>query len=92
MDYIVQNLPEESRFETTVEGKTAYLDYHLSDGVIILLYAYTPVELRGKGIAGGVVKFALDYSRANKLKVIPQCPYTHYYIQRHPEYQDLMVG
>ena len=90
MDYEVKHLPSESRFEVDLDGMSAYLDYHLSGNVINLFHAYTPPEFRGKGIAAAVAKFALDYARANNLKVIPQCPYVKDYVSKHKEYQDLV--
>jgi uncharacterized protein len=90
MNYQVKHTPTESRFETNIGDKTAYLDYQLSGNVITLIYVYTPPEYRGKSIAAQVSKFALDYARANNLKVIPQCPYIRDYIDRHEEYKGLL--
>jgi predicted GNAT family acetyltransferase len=36
------------------------------------------------------VRTALDYVRAQGLKVLPLCPYAKAWIGRHPEYQDLL--
>lgn len=91
MNNPVQHIPQSSRFETSVEGKISYLDYHLSDGVITFIHAYTPPEIRGRGIAAQVAKYALDYARDNNLKVIPQCPYIRDYMDKHAEYQDLLA-
>jgi uncharacterized protein len=92
MNYEVKHVPGESRFETDLGDKTAYLDYHLAGNVITFIHAYTPPEYRGKGIAAQVTKFALDYARENKLKVIPQCPYVRDYVERHGEYKALLAG
>jgi len=91
MNYEVRHLPEESRFETVLGDKSAYVDYHLSGNVITFFHAYTPLEFRGKGIAAQVAKYALDYARDNSLKVIPQCPYIRDYIDKHSEYQNLLA-
>ena len=58
---------------------------------IIIEHTEVPVELEGKGIAGRIVRTALDYARAQKLKVMPLCPFTAGFIHRHPEYQDLVL-
>ena len=49
------------------------------------------LELEGQGIAGRLVRTALDYARAQKLKVMPLCPFTAGFIHRHAEYQDLVL-
>ena len=44
----------------------------------------------GRGVAGDLVKAALDYARAQGLRVVPACSYSAAYVQRHPEYADLV--
>jgi len=41
---------------------------------MIIEHTEVPVELEGKGIAGRIVRAALDYARAQKLKVMPLVP------------------
>ncbi len=75
------------RFETEVDGKTAYLQYVLEDDRISLTHTFTPELLRGKGIASAVTKFALDYAKENKLHVVAGCSFVAEYITHHPEYK-----
>ena len=58
MDIEVKQEKENERFVTEVEGHKAYLSYNVYDDKIDLSYAYTPPELRGKGIAKIVVEYA----------------------------------
>ena len=92
MNYIVKHNPKSSRFEIDISGKLAYAQYILSNNVMNIHHTYTPPELRGRGIAATITKFALDYCKANGLKVIPECPYTHEYIYQHKEYMDLLAS
>ena len=46
----------------------------------------------GRGIAGAITRHALDYSREQGWKVIPNCPYVAAWIKRHPEYQNLVAN
>lgn len=91
MTYDIRNNEEQSRFETTVEGKTAFAAYHRGDGRITFTHTEVPPELEGRGIAGAIVKHALDDARNNKLAVVAQCAYVAAYVKRHPEYQDLLA-
>jgi predicted GNAT family acetyltransferase len=50
-----------------------------------------PYELEGRGLAGQVVQAALDYARANGLKVAPVCGYVRAYMRRHKATQDLLA-
>ncbi len=79
------------RFEISVDGKVAFSKYLLAGEMIIIEHTEVPVELEGRGIAGRIVRTALDYARAQKLKVMPLCPFTAGFIHKHPEYQDLVA-
>lgn len=87
---IVHNT-DERRFELEIGEARAVAEYELSAGRMLLTHTYVPPHLRGQGIAGKVVKAALDYARENNLAVVPICPYVHTYIRRNREYQDLVT-
>jgi predicted GNAT family acetyltransferase len=79
-----------SRFEMQSGEDTAVLTYEMQDGIIVLTDTLVPQALEGKGIGSALAKTGLEYARKNGLRVIAQCPFVASYIQRHPEYQDLI--
>jgi len=87
---VVHNIAAK-RFEINLDGKIAFSKYLLAGEKIIIEHTEVPLELEGRGIAGRIVRTALDYARARKLKVMPLCPFTAGFIHRHPEYQDLVL-
>jgi len=88
----IRNNEEKKQFETTVDGHVALTAYELEDpNRIVFTHTEVPDALSGRGIAGEIVKFALDYAREKKLTVVPQCAYVASYVKRHPEYQDLLA-
>ncbi|RYE39565.1 MAG: N-acetyltransferase [Hyphomicrobiales bacterium] len=86
----VGNNTEKNRFELAVDGSMVVAEYNLLPGAIAFTHTLTPSALRGRGLAGQVVKAGLDHARAQNLKVIPQCWYVAEYIGQHPEYQSLV--
>lgn len=78
------------RFEVAVDGKLAFSKYLLAGNKLIIEHTEVPQALEGRGIAGRIVRTALDYARAQGLKVLPLCPYAKAWIGRHPEYRDLL--
>ena len=80
----------ESRFECTVDGKLCVVDYETRPGEIIFTHTEVPGELSGRGIAQQMVTAALDHARENELRVVPLCGYVEKFIERHPEYKDLV--
>lgn len=94
--YDVVDNKEAKRFEIHVDGHVAFEDYDYfttSGGEKGIAYLHTevPKELGGRGIAGYLVKYLLDYAADNNLRVKPICPYVKAYIDKHPEYQDNSV-
>jgi predicted GNAT family acetyltransferase len=49
-----------------------------------------PAEVGGRGIASALVRAAMDAARAEGWKVVPACSYAAAWMQKHPEYRDLL--
>ena len=79
------------RFEVRVDGELCEASYDMVDGVMWIVHTAVPPRLQGQGIAAKVVAGALDFARAQGLKVRPSCSYVRAYMQRHPETHDLLV-
>jgi predicted GNAT family acetyltransferase len=86
----VVNNRVEHRYELAVEGHIAATYYEIADGVITFVHTEVPPELGGKGIGSRLIKGALDQVRADGLKVIAKCPFVKAYIDKHPDYADLL--
>ena len=81
------------RFVARIDGEEAYLQYRtVQEQVLDYVTTYTPPALRQRHIASTVVRHALDYARAQGLRVIPSCWFVAGYIERHPEYGELLEG
>ena len=73
-----------------LDGHEAELVYRRQDGRLLIDHTGVPQAIGGRGVAGELVRAALDYARAEGLRVVPLCSYSAEYIQRHPEYADLV--
>lgn len=92
MTYDVSNNEQQNRYETTVDGKIAFSAYHRDGDTITFTHTEVPPELEGRGIAGAIVKHALDEARGKNLGVVAACAYVAAYVRKHEEYQDLLRG
>ena len=81
---------EERRFELTLDGHLAVLDYIMMDDIIIFTHTGVPPEIEGGDLGVKLVVTGLEYARQNKLGVRSKCWFMNKYLQRHPEYQDLV--
>lgn len=80
-----------SRFEILVDGEVAgFADYRLLPTKIIFTHTEVLPEHEGQGLAGKLVGHALQVSADTGLRVVPSCPYVARYIERHPEFKDLV--
>ena len=90
-DLNVEHNIEARRFEIHYGDEMARLEYRLSGPAIVYTHTVVPLVLEGHGIAGRLAKEALDYARDRDLSVVPLCPYVADYIEKHPEYADLVA-
>lgn len=91
MEYQIEHNEAASRFEVQIDGKLSLVDYIKQENVLVVTHTGVPTELEGRGIAAALTKALLEYVRKNNLKVKPVCPYTKAYIQKHADYNDLVV-
>jgi uncharacterized protein len=80
------------QFEAQVDGQLARLVYEQTPGRIILIHTEVPDTLSGRGIGSVLARTALEDARARQLRVVPRCPFVRAYIERHPEYRELLTG
>ncbi len=73
-----------------MDGELCVLDYRIDGQVITMNRVFVPPPVEGRGIAGRLTRHALDAAREAGHKVIPRCPYVAAWIERHPDYRDLL--
>jgi uncharacterized protein len=89
----VRDNPSELRYELVVDGELGgTIRYGLRPGAVALVLTDVAPRLEGAGLAGRLVAGALDDLRARGLSVVPVCPFVREYIDRHPEYRELVVA
>lgn len=82
---------EAKRFVITVDGEPAgFAEYRDRGGAISLVHTEIDERFEGRGLGGRLVAAALDDARDRGLAVLPFCPFVKSYIERHPEYLDLV--
>jgi uncharacterized protein len=79
------------RFEIEQDGHTAFLEYNLAGNILQLIHTEVPPALEGKRIASELAKSALDWAREHGAKVDVLCSFVAEYLEKHPEYADLVV-
>ena len=76
---------QKKRFELHLGDQFAFIDYILNkSGVIYLTHTEVPESLEGRGMGSAIISKALDYIRAEGLKMAPLCPFVAAYLKNHP--------
>jgi len=82
----------EHDYELTVDGEHAGLaEFEERPGVVVFTHTEVDKPFEGRGLASLLVRTVLDDTRARGLKVNPVCPFTRSWIEKHPDYQDLLA-
>jgi predicted GNAT family acetyltransferase len=81
----VQDNPASSRFEISVDGQVAFLDYERNGKELAILHTEVPPALRHQGLGSRLAKAAIDTARAEGLRLKVLCPFVQAYRRSHPE-------
>ena len=84
--------PGERRYEPYLGDELAgWVTYRFIAGRIVFVHTEVPAAYAGRGVAARLAAGALDDARSRGLRVRALCPYVAAYIERHPEYRDLLA-
>ena len=93
-DIAVVNNEAGRRYEAWLgEVLAGISQYTLDDGIITFTHTQVADAFEGKGVASILIRAALDDVRAGATRTVrPLCPFVRGYIERHPDYQDLLYA
>ncbi|HEU5150681.1 MAG TPA: GNAT family N-acetyltransferase [Iamia sp.] len=81
----------DGRYEIVVDGVVAgFTEAREHEGVVTMPHTVIEDAYEGQGLAGQLVQAALDDIRRRGELVHPFCPYVSRWIQKHPDYRDLV--
>jgi predicted GNAT family acetyltransferase len=77
----------------TPEGAVAGAAFYERAGAVVV-FTHTEVEpaFEGQGVGSRIVRAALDDVREKGQRVRPLCPFVKGWIDKHPDYADLLVS
>ena len=92
-DTSVTDVPARQRFEArTADGGVAgFSAYERHGDTVVITHTEVDDGHEGQGVGGQLARVALDQLRTEGLRVDPRCPFVAGWIERHPDYQDLVA-
>jgi len=91
---VVSDVPAKQRFEVAVDGEVVGFAAYVLEDPDRIVFTHTEVddEVGGRGIATTLIRGALDaVGHAGQRRVDPQCDFVASFIERHPDYRDLLA-
>lgn len=86
----IQHDSDNGRFFAMMEHGEAELTYDwLNPSTIGIGFVFVPLADREDGAGERLVLYALEWARANELKVVPACSFARRVMNEHPDYDDL---
>jgi len=87
----VSDNPARGRYEIHVDGELAGVaEYRDRGGRRIFVHTEIDDAFSGRGLGNRLASGALDDARSHGIRVVPRCPFIRSYIERHPQYRDLL--
>ncbi|MCR8556535.1 N-acetyltransferase [Mucilaginibacter sp. BJC16-A38] len=86
----VVNNEEKLRFEVSLNGEFAYIEYRYYKKDIAFMHTTVPDPFKGKGIASAMAVAALNFAKNRHYKIMLYCPFVSRYVREHPEYHALV--
>lgn len=83
---------DRKRFETQVNGHTAFVEYIRAKNAIYLTHTEVPSQLEGQGVGSALIKSALEQIKREGEKVAPLCPFVAAYIKKHRDWIPMVAS
>ena len=91
METTVRDNPEESRYEIRAGDRVLGLAaYQRRGDTVVFTHTEVDPDAGENGLGSKLVRSALDDVRSHGGSVVPHCPFVRGWIERHPDYADLV--
>ena len=71
--------------------RLAVMSYTVAGSRVIIDHTDVDDRLRGKGAGKQLVKSAVEWARADKVQLMPLCPFARSVFDKTPEYSDVLA-
>jgi hypothetical protein len=87
----IADAPERERYELSLDGEVAgFSAYRVRPELIAFVHTEVDERFQGRGLADRLIRFALEDARSRGLAVLPFCPFVKAFIERHPDFAELV--
>lgn len=88
---VIHDSADDGRFEIYIGPELAgALYYDRRGGALVMTKTEVGDSFAGRGVGSTLVEGALDAARRQGVRVVPLCPFISAFIERNPDYADLV--
>ncbi|HZM84139.1 MAG TPA: GNAT family N-acetyltransferase [Candidatus Limnocylindrales bacterium] len=89
----VTDLPDRERFEARDEsGELAgFVTYQVTGGIIAYTHTEVLPAFEGRGVGSQIARAVMEDARARGRTVVPICPFLAKWLEKHQEFDDIVV-
>lgn len=87
----VRHDPDHTRYALATDAGDAVVDYERRGETLVFVHTEVPRAAEGHGVGSALVRGTLDHVRADGRTMVPACPFIAAFVERHPEYADLVA-
>jgi len=80
----------ETRFMDDIAHELAEMTYSRGGPIVIIDHTDVDAALRGTGAGARLVNAAVEWARAEKLQLMPLCPFAKSVFDKTPDYADVL--
>lgn len=93
-DVTVTKDPDRQRYDATAGGteNAGFVGYQETTELVVLTHTEVDPSFEGRGVGSALARAALDDIRERRLKALVICPFIISWLQRHPEYVDVLYN
>jgi predicted GNAT family acetyltransferase len=92
MEFTVEDNPAESRYEIRDGDRVlGFAAYERRGDTVVFTHTEVDPDAGQDGLGSTLVRAALDDVRSKGGSVVPLCPFVRGWIERHPDYADLVA-
>jgi predicted GNAT family acetyltransferase len=87
----IEDQPDRSRYVAYAGDRRAgQMTYRREPGVLALDHTVVGEDYEGQGVGSALIRHVLDAARDEGVAVLPFCSFVRSYMERHPEYAELV--